>query len=106
MRADALDETLIAALKAGRLKTATIAPETGSQRLRQVINKGLDESDILQAAEKLVKAGIFNLKLYFMVGLPTETSEDIAAIVALVKKIKHQFLKSSRPEGPHGADHR
>lgn len=102
LRADALDETLVAALKAGRLKTATIAPETGSERLRLVINKGLTEQDILNATEKLVSGGIPNLKLYFMVGLPTETDEDIEAIVTLVKKIKRCFLRSSKKRGHMG----
>lgn len=102
LRADVLDETLVAALRAGRLKTATIAPETGSERMRKVINKGLTEADILAAAEKLVAGGIPNLKLYFMVGLPTETDDDIGAAADLVKKIKHQFLQSSRARGRMG----
>ena len=102
LRADAMDEDLVAALRAGRLKTATIAPETGSERMRRVINKGLSEADILMAAEKLVAGGVPNLKLYFMVGLPTETEEDILAIAGLVKKIKHQFLSSSRARGRMG----
>lgn len=102
LRADALDETMVAAMKTGRLKTATIAPEAGSPRMRRVINKGLEEETILQAAEMLVAGGIPNLKLYFMVGLPTETDEDVAAIVALVKKIKHRFLSSSRVRGRMG----
>ena len=102
LRADALDEDTVAALNAGRLKTATIAPETGSQRMRRVINKGLDETVILSAAEKLVAGGIPNLKLYFMVGLPTETDDDIGAAADLVKKIKHQFLQSSRARGRMG----
>jgi radical SAM superfamily enzyme YgiQ (UPF0313 family) len=102
LRADVLDQDLVAALRAGRVKTATIAPETGSERMRRVINKGLSEDDILAAAEKLVAGGIPNLKLYFMVGLPTETSEDIPAIITLVKKIKHQFLQSSRARGRIG----
>ncbi len=102
LRADALDDDLIAALKAGRLKTATIAPETGSQRMRRVINKGLTEDQILSAAEKLVAGGIPNLKLYFMMGLPTETDADIDAIVALVKQIKHRFLRSSQVRGRMG----
>lgn len=105
LRADALDENLIAALKAGRLKTATIAPETGSERMRRVINKGLTEEQILSAAEKLVAGGIPNLKLYFMVGLPTETEADIEAIVALVKRIKHRFLRSSQARGRMGEIH-
>ncbi|MGD9217285.1 MAG: radical SAM protein [Desulfobacteraceae bacterium] len=102
LRADALDDELIDALKSGRLKTATIAPETGSIRMRTVINKGLDEEDILSAAEKLVAGGIPNLKLYFMVGLPTEQEEDVQAIVELVKQIKHRFLRSSQTRGRMG----
>ncbi len=102
LRADALDDRVISALKSGRLKTATIAPETGSERMRRVINKGLHENDILMAAERLVAGGIPNLKLYFMVGLPTETDDDIEAIIVLVKKIKHCFLRSSRARGRMG----
>ena len=102
LRADALDEDLVAALKAGRLKTATIAPETGSERMRRVVNKGLTETDILTAVRLLVDGGIPNLKLYFMVGLPTETDADVAEIAGLVKKIKHAFLASSRPKGHMG----
>ncbi len=96
LRADALSPELIAALRRSKVKTATIAPEAGSERLRRVINKGIREEQVLQAAADLVAQGIPNLKLYFMVGLPTETREDVAAIVALVKRIKHEFLKSSR----------
>jgi radical SAM superfamily enzyme YgiQ (UPF0313 family) len=102
LRADALTPDLVTALRNGGVKTATIAPETGSQRMRQVINKGLDEQTILAAAETLVSGGIPNLKLYFMVGLPTETGEDVKAIVALVKKIKHRFLRTSRSKGRMG----
>jgi radical SAM superfamily enzyme YgiQ (UPF0313 family) len=102
LRADALDEALITALKGGRLKTATIAPETGSERMRRVINKGLDEAAILHAAELLVTHGIPNLKLYFMVGLPTETNADVDEIVGLVKRIKHCFLRSSQARGHMG----
>ncbi len=96
LRADALGPELVRALKQSGVKTATIAPEAGSERLRRVINKGLTETDILAAAETLVAHGIPNLKLYFMTGLPTETEDDIAAIPVLVKHIKHLFLKISR----------
>lgn len=102
LRADALTPELIATLQQSRVKTATIAPDAGSERMRRVINKGIDEPSILTAAETLVAAGIPNLKLYFMVGLPTETSADVAAVVALCKRIKHQFLKSSRSRGRIG----
>jgi len=96
LRADRLTDNLLAALKQSRVKTATIAPEVGSQRMRNVINKGLTENDILAAATTLVENGIPNLKLYFMVGLPTETEADVEAIIGLVKRIKHRFLASSR----------
>ena len=102
LRADALTPELIAVLKQSQVKTATIAPDAGSERMRRVINKGLDEASILAAAETLVTAGIPNLKLYFMVGLPTETAADVAAIVALCRRIKHRFLASSRSRGRMG----
>jgi radical SAM superfamily enzyme YgiQ (UPF0313 family) len=98
LRADALTDELLAVLRANRTKTATIAPEAGSTRLRTVINKGLTEENILQAAEKLVRAGIPNLKLYFMIGLPTETDDDMEAIVNLCQAIKSVFLAASRPK--------
>ena len=98
LRADALTPELISALRRSKVKTATIAPDAGSERMRKVINKGLVEEDILSAAESLVSGGIPNLKLYFMVGLPTETDDDVEAIVTLCKKIKHRFLKSSKAQ--------
>lgn len=96
LRADRLTPELLSALKQSRVKTATIAPEVGSDRMRNVINKGITEDDILNAAAALVENGIPNLKLYFMIGLPTETEADVEAIVELCKKIKHRFLTSSR----------
>jgi radical SAM superfamily enzyme YgiQ (UPF0313 family) len=102
LRADLLNAELVGALKDGHVKTATIAPESGSAKMRRVINKGLAEKDILKAAEALVTGGIPNLKLYFMVGLPTESGDDIKATVALVKKIKHHFLRASQPKGRMG----
>lgn len=95
-RADAMSPEFIAVLRESRINTATIAPDAGSERMRKVINKGITEEQILYAADALVESGIPNLKLYFMVGLPTETMEDIEAIVKLCKKVKQQFLISSR----------
>jgi len=102
LRADALDHDLISNLSRSRVKTATIAPDAGSERLRRCINKALSEKSILAAAEALVTNNIPNLKLYFMIGLPTESMEDIEAIVKLCKKVKHVFLKSSRAKGRIG----
>lgn len=95
-RADALTPELISVLRQSKVKTATIAPDAGSERMRKVINKGLTEEDVLNAAEILVLNGIPNLKLYFMIGLPTETMDDVEAVVKLCRQIKDNFLKSSR----------
>jgi radical SAM superfamily enzyme YgiQ (UPF0313 family) len=97
LRADSLSDELIRVLKKSRIKTATIAPDAGSKRMLKVINKGITSEHIFSAVANLVAAGIPNLKLYFMVGLPTETSEDVEAIVTMCKKIKHDFLKYSKP---------
>lgn len=96
LRADALSPELIGALRQSGIKTATIAPEAGSERMRTVINKGIDEATILQAVHRLVEGGIPNIKLYFIIGLPSETGEDVDAIVTLVTKIKAAFLASSK----------
>ncbi len=96
LRADRLTPELLSILRQSGLKTVSIAPDTGSERLRRVINKGITEQDVLEAVDLLVGAGIPNLKLYFMVGLPTETMSDVEAIVAFCKQIKHRFLKASR----------
>ncbi len=79
-------------------KSVAIAPESGSQRLRDVINKKLEERDIVDAAVRLMEAGMTGIKFYFMVGLPTETEEDVDAIPILLKKIFHALKKGARKE--------
>jgi radical SAM superfamily enzyme YgiQ (UPF0313 family) len=69
-------------------KSVSIAPEAGTERLRKVINKRITEEDILRTSELLFAGGIETLRLYFIVGLPTETREDIDGIINLVKKIR------------------
>jgi radical SAM superfamily enzyme YgiQ (UPF0313 family) len=96
LRADAMTPELISALRQSKVKTATIAPDAGSERMRRVINKNITEEDILEATETLVLNGIPNLKLYFLIGLPTETADDVEEIIKLCVKIKQRFLKSSR----------
>jgi radical SAM superfamily enzyme YgiQ (UPF0313 family) len=78
----------IAALMKGH-KSVSIAPEAGTDRLRTVINKKITEEDILDTAGLLLNSGIETLRLYFMIGLPTETREDIAGIIDLVLKVRH-----------------
>jgi radical SAM superfamily enzyme YgiQ (UPF0313 family) len=98
LRADKLDESMIDLLHRSRVKTATIAPEAGSERMRRVINKKMTESDIFHAVEKLVAKDILNLRLYFMIGLPFETDADVRAIVKLTRDIKERFLTVSRKQ--------
>ncbi|MCD6319712.1 MAG: TIGR03960 family B12-binding radical SAM protein, partial [Candidatus Desulfofervidaceae bacterium] len=93
LRADKLTSSLLTALKRSHHKTITIAPEAGSQRLRDTINKGLSEDQILKAASLVAEFGFATLKLYFILGLPTETQPDIEAIAQLVKKIKKVMLE-------------
>lgn len=99
LRADAFSPELTKLLKESGLKSAAIAPDGGSERLRRVINKGIVEQDVLQAAEVLVQAGINNLKLYFMIGLPTETQEDLDELVSLTLKVKAKMLAIGRARG-------
>jgi radical SAM superfamily enzyme YgiQ (UPF0313 family) len=86
LRASAQSVELVSLLKGH--KSISIAPEAGTERLRRVINKKITEADILRTADLIFSEGIATLRLYFMVGLPTETREDIAGIVNLVKKIR------------------
>ncbi len=95
LRADRISEKLLALLSSSDLKTIAIAPDGSSERLRKVINKGLLEGDLLGAATRLVEAGLYRLKLYLMIGLPTETDDDLDEFVRLVGRI----LQSIRPIG-------
>ncbi len=99
LRADALNEALLELLAGSNLKTAAIAPDGGSERLRRVINKGISQDDCLIAAEALVKIGVSNLKLYFMIGLPTETEEDLLEMVELVRLLQKRIMAPGRARG-------
>lgn len=96
LRADTIVPEVVSALKSSRRQAVAIAPEAGSERLRRVINKNLSLQQIYAAVERLTEAGVLNLKLYFMIGLPTEQLSDLEAIVDLAKGIKHHVLKISR----------
>jgi radical SAM superfamily enzyme YgiQ (UPF0313 family) len=74
-------------------KSISIAPEAGTQRLRDVINKKISDQDIFETAQLILQGGIETLRLYFMIGLPTETIEDIEGIIALVKKIRQNTAR-------------
>ena len=75
----------------------TIAPETGSDRLRRVINKTVTNDEILDRAELIFASGIENLKLYYMIGLPTETDDDLVAIRELTCRCASGCCARARP---------
>jgi len=102
LRLDALTALEAQQLQAAGLKTVAIAPEAGSQRMRDLINKNLDQAQILHAVELLAAAGLMNLKLYFLIGLPTETPEDVAAILTLVNQIRLIWRQAGRQRGQLG----
>ena len=102
LRADRVTERLIKNLKSSGQRTVAIAPEAGSERLRAVLNKHLTEAQILKAVKMIASIGGLNLRLYFLIGLPTEKRKDIVEIVNLVKAIKHQMIKISAPSGKVG----
>lgn len=88
LRIDSFSVSLARMIQEQRKTGLTFAPEAGSQRLRDVINKDVTEEDLLSTAEAAYGSGWRRIKLYFMVGLPTETKEDVAAIVELVRKVR------------------
>jgi len=102
LRADSVGEVLIERLARSGHKTISIAPEAGSERLRAAINKGIAEEVILRATDMVFGRGIPNLKLYFIIGLPTETQEDVQAIITLTEKVREIQLKHARPAGRIG----
>jgi radical SAM family uncharacterized protein len=91
LRIDNFSMALMEKLQKVRKSGLTFAPEAGSQRLRDVINKNITEEDILRSVSMARDGGYNNIKLYFMLGLPTETDEDVIAIADLSKKIIEAF---------------
>ena len=96
LRIDRLDPEMVSALVASGHKTIALAPEGGSQRLRDLIRKNLNEEQILDACELLVSQDILNLRLYFIIGLPTETAEDLDELIRLVVAIRSRVLERAR----------
>ncbi len=87
LRIDSFSVALAQKVQQVRKSGLTFAPEAGTQRLRDVINKGVTDEDLIQAASAAFQAGWSAVKLYFMIGLPTETDADVAGIAALAKKV-------------------
>lgn len=98
LRLDNITPALVACLREGGDRTIAIAPEAGSERLRRLIRKGYGEEEILRAVSTLVGNGIHQIRCYFLVGLPSETDEDVKAILRLAKKIGHRIVSEAKGE--------
>ena len=102
LRLDDLTEPIVGLLRESGERSLTIAPETGSDRLRRVINKTVTNDEILDRADLIFRSGFANLKLYYMIGLPTETDADLVAIRDLTVAIRDRMLAYARPRGTIG----
>ncbi|MGA1861532.1 radical SAM protein [Deferribacter thermophilus] len=96
LRADTLTKEIISSLKSLGVRSITIAEETCSPNLKKLINKEIDEDTVLSVANMIAKEGIENLKLYYMIGLPGETLEDVALIVKRIENIAKIFLNTQK----------
>ncbi|MFH2124724.1 MAG: radical SAM protein [Pseudomonadota bacterium] len=99
LRADRISGPLLSLLEKSQLKSVAIAPDGASERLRRVINKGLTADDLLAAAESLARAGLYKLKMYLMIGLPSETLEDLEEMLLLIRRIKERIQPLGRERG-------
>ena len=102
LRLDQISDELLDALVESRDQQIAVAPETGSDRLRKVINKNLTNDEIVDICGAVFDRGILTVKLYLMVGLPTETDEDLAEMIVLVERIKDRMLEAGRRFGRAG----
>lgn len=98
LRLDSFSLDIIEEIQKVRKTGLTFAPEAGSQRLRDVINKGIEESDLINSVQDAFKLGWSTVKLYFMIGLPTETNEDVFGIKDLAYKVKDIYFQQPREE--------
>lgn len=102
LRVDNFSDELVEELKKVRRSGLTFAPEAGTQRLRDAINKNVTEEEMLRTALKAFDGGWTSVKLYFMMGLPTETMEDIAGIADLAQKVVDTFYRNPNKEKGKG----
>lgn len=100
LRVDNFSESLMRKISKVRKTSLTFAPEAGTQRMRDVINKNVTEDEIMETARTAFSGGYTSIKLYFMIGLPGETDEDVAGIVETAQKVVNLFY--SMPDRPKG----
>jgi len=103
LRLDDLTQPIVRMLRESGERSITIAPETGSDRLRRVINKTVTNDEILDSADLIFANGIESLKLYYMIGLPTETDDDLVAIRELTLQLRDRMLSHAKPRGRIGS---
>ena len=100
LRVDGFSDDILSKIKSVRKSGLTFAPEAGTQRLRDVINKNVNEDELLETCLVAFDGGYTTVKLYFMIGLPTETMDDVKGIAELGQKVVNTFYKSEkRPKG-------
>lgn len=102
LRLDSFSFDLMEKVQKVRKSSLTFAPEAGSQRMRDVINKGICEEDLLSAAKMAFEGGYTSVKLYFMLGLPYETIEDVCAIAELGNKVLGEYFSIEKEKRPKG----
>ena len=102
LRVDSFSDELMKRVSSVRTGGLTFAPEAGTQRLRDVINKNVTEEDLMRSVGIAFRGGKNNVKLYFMNGLPTETTEDIEGIAELAQKVVLEYYKLPKSERPRG----
>ena len=102
LRMDRMPDVLIECMARSGVRSCTVAPEAGSERLRQFIRKDMTEADILTGVERLLDAGMRHLKLYSMIGLPTETDADVRELIALAFKIWDRMKRAGQARGALG----
>jgi radical SAM family uncharacterized protein len=102
IRADSLTEELVSSLRRGGHRTLTVAPEAGTERLRHVIRKDISDEQLYEACDLVRAHGLPNLKCYFMIGLPTETDEDIQAVPGLAARLLERLRVPSPKGEPFG----
>jgi radical SAM superfamily enzyme YgiQ (UPF0313 family) len=98
LRVDAISDPLAQCLRESEIQSVSIAPEAGTERLRKVLKKGYTEKEILKSIDILVEHGLLQIKCYFLIGLPSETDEDVKAILDLAKQIRHHILSKRKGE--------
>ena len=100
LRIDNFSEELLEKIKAVRKSGLTFAPEAGTQRMRDVINKNISEEDVMHSCRLAFEGGYSSVKLYFMIGLPTEAEEDIRGIIELAQRVVDLYYHTeNRPKG-------